>query len=69
MEDILELILSILFLPFKDSYNSLFIKIKKIPNKFVRIVLRVLLITISLAVLVAIYCACSYVFRGHWYLF
>ncbi len=67
MEDILELILSLLFLPFKDDYDSLFIKIKKIPNKAVRIILRVLLISLSLAVLVAIYCACSYVFRGYWF--
>ena len=64
MEAFLELILSILFLPFKDDYDSLFIKIKKIPNKFVRIVLRILLISVSLAVLVAIYFACMYVFRG-----
>jgi hypothetical protein len=64
MENILELILSILFIPFKDDYDSLFYKIKKIPNKFVRIVLRILLISVSLAVLVAIYFACMYVFRG-----
>lgn len=64
MEAILELILSILFIPFKDDYDSLFYKIKKIPNKFVRIVLRILLISVSLAVLVAIYFACMYVFRG-----
>ena len=64
MEAFLELILSILFLPFKDDYDSLFYKIKKIPNKLVRIVLRILLIAASLAVLVAIYCACMYVFRG-----
>ena len=64
MEAFLELILSILFLPFKNDYDSLFIKIKKIPNKFVRIVLRILLISVSLAVLVAIYFACMYVFRG-----
>ena len=67
MEAVLELILSILFLPFQDSYDSLFINIKRIPNKYVQIVLRVSLITISLAVLVAIYCACSYVFRGYWF--
>ena len=64
MENILELILSILFIPFEDKYDSLFYKIKKIPNKFVRIVLRILLISVSLAVLVAIYFACMYVFRG-----
>ena len=64
MEAFWELILSILFLPFKDDYDSLFYKIKKIPNKFVRIVLRILLIAASLAVLVAIYCACMYVFRS-----
>ena len=64
MEAFWELILSILFLPFKDDYDSLFYKIKKIPNKFVRIVLRILLISGSLAVLVAIYFACMYVFRG-----
>ena len=64
MEAFWELILSILFLPFKDDYDSLFIKIKKIPNKFVRIIVRVLLISVSLAVLVAIYFACMYVFRS-----
>ena len=64
MEAFLELILSILFIPFQDDYDSLFYKIKKIPNKFVRIVLRILLISVSLAVLVAIYFACMYVFRG-----
>ena len=64
MEAFLELILSILFIPFQDDYDSLFYKIKKIPNKLVRIVLRILLIAASLAVLVAIYCACMYVFRS-----
>lgn len=36
MEDILELILSILFMPFESKYDNLKIKINRIHNKALR---------------------------------
>ena len=66
MEDILELILSILFMPFESKYDNLKIKINKIPNKVLRFLLKVLLILIPLALIFALCCLCSYIFRGYW---
>ena len=66
MEDILELILTILFKPFESKYDNAFGRIKKIRNKGVRILLRILLIAIPLAILFGVYCLCSYIFRGYW---
>ena len=66
MEDILELILSILFMPFESKYDNLKIKIKKIPSKASKIFLKVLLIVIPLALIFGLCCLCSYIFRGYW---
>ena len=66
MEDFLELILSILFIPFESKYDDTFGRIKRIRNKGVRILLRILLIVIPLAVIFGICCLCSYIFRGYW---
>ena len=66
MEDFLELILSILFIPFESKYDDTFGRIKRIRNKGVRILLRILLIVIPLAVIFGIGCLCSYIFRGYW---
>ena len=66
MEDILELILSILFMPFKSKYDNLKIKINKIPSKALKIFLKVLLIVIPLALIFGLCCLCSYIFRGYW---
>ena len=66
MEDFLELILSILFIPFESKYDDTFGRIKRIRNKGVRILLRILLIAIPLAVIFGICCLCSYIFRGYW---
>ena len=54
MEDILELILSILFMPFESKYDNLKNKINKIPSKALKIFLKVLLIVIPLALIFAI---------------
>ena len=66
MEDILELILTILFKPFESKYDDTFGRIKNIRNKGVRILLRILLIAIPLAILFGVYRLCSYIFRGYW---
>ena len=63
MEDILELILSILFMPFESKYDNLK---NKIPSKALKIFLKVLLIVIPLALMFGLYCLCSYIFRGYW---
>ena len=66
MEDILELILTILFKPFESKYDNAFGKLKNIRNKGVRILLRILLIAIPLVLLFGVCCLCSYIFRGYW---
>ena len=66
MEDILELILSILFMPFESKYDNLKNKINKIPSKALKIFLKVLLIVIPLALIFGLCCLCSYIFRGYW---
>ncbi|MBR5786899.1 MAG: hypothetical protein IKY41_09420 [Clostridia bacterium] len=66
MEDILEFILSILFMPFESKYDNLKIKINRIPNKALKIFLKVLLVLIPFALIFGLYCLCSYIFRGYW---
>ena len=66
MEDILEFILSILFMPFESKYDNLKIKINRIPNKALKIFLKVLLVLIPFALIFWLYCLCSYIFRGYW---
>ena len=66
MEDILELILSILFMPFESKYDNLKNKINKVPSKALKIFLKVMLILIPLALIFGLCCLCSYIFRGYW---
>ena len=66
MEDILELILSILFMPFESKCDNPKNKINKIPSKALKIFLKVLLIVIPLALIFGLCCLCSYIFRGYW---
>ncbi len=66
MEDILELILSILFMPFESKYENLKNKINKIPSKALKIFLKVLLILIPLALIFGLFCLCSFLLRGYW---
>jgi len=66
MEDILELILSILFMPFESKYENLKSKINRIPGRTLKIFLKVLLILIPLALIFGLCCLCSYIFRGYW---
>ena len=66
MEDILEIILSILFMPFESKYDNLINKINSIPNKVLKIFLKVLLMLIPLVLIFGLCCLCSYIFRGYW---
>ena len=66
MEDILEFILSILFMPFESKYDNFKNKINKIPSKALKVFLKVLLISIPLALIFGLCCLCSYIFRGYW---
>ena len=63
MEDILELILSILF---GSTFDNLIIKISKMPNKILRVLLMVLFLLISFALCFGLYCLCRYIFKGSW---
>lgn len=66
MEDVLELILSILFIPFESKYEALKNKINSLPHKSIKIFIKVLLIIIPFAFIFGVCCLCSYIFRGHW---
>lgn len=63
MEDILELILSILF---GSTFDNLIIKISKMPNKILRVLLMVLFLLISFALFFGLCCLCRYIFKGYW---
>ncbi len=66
MEDVLELILSILFMPFKSKYEKLLSRINNTPSKVLKISLKFLLILIPLALIFGLCCLLSYIFRGYW---
>ena len=66
MEDLLELILSMLFIPFKSKSENFKNKINGVPNKTLKIFLKVLIIFIPFALIFGLCCLCSYIFRGYW---
>lgn len=66
MEDILDFILSILFIPFEDKFEDIKLKINSIPNKTLKILLKVLLVLIPFALIFGLCCLCSRIFRGYW---
>ena len=66
MEDILELILSILFMPFEDKFDNLHNKVNKTPNKALKIFYKILLVLIPLTLILGLCCLCNYIFRGYW---
>ena len=66
MEDVLELILSILFMPFESKYEKLLSRINNTPSKVLKISLKFLLILIPFALIFGLCCLLSYIFRGYW---
>lgn len=67
MEDILEMILSVIYKPFEDKYEKLFLKINKKKSKFARLTLKALLFIIPLSFIFGFVSLCSYIFRGYWF--
>ena len=66
MEEILELTLSILFMPFESKYENLLHRINSIPNKVLKVFLKLLLILIPFAFIFELCCLLNYLFRGYW---
>lgn len=64
MEVFLEAIIKILFTPFESKYDDLFVKIKNIPNKWLRILLKILIIAIPVALAFGSYILFSFLFRS-----
>lgn len=67
MEDILELILSMMFKPFGSKYDDLKNKIDRMPNKALKNFLKILLILIPFVLIFGLCGLCSYIFRGYWF--
>ena len=63
MEGILEIILSVLAMPFESKYDNLWKKTKRINNLTLRILSRILLIAIPLAIIFVLCLLCQYLFR------
>lgn len=66
MEDILELVLSILFMPFEDKYDNLLYRINRIPNKALKVSLKLLIVLVPVALIFGLTCLLSYLIRGYW---
>lgn len=66
MEDILELILTILFMPFESKYNNLHDRVNKIQKKSLRVLVKILFILIPVIFIFGVYCVLSYLIRGYW---
>ena len=66
MEDILELILTIILTPFELKRDNLRSKINRISNKFLRISIKVTIILIQAAIFFGLYCLLHYWIRGTW---
>ena len=64
MEDLLECIFEVLLQPFEPLFDSAFERIKEIPYKWVRILLRIVLIAIPLSLFLIVYLVCIRVFEG-----
>ncbi len=66
MEDILELLCTIITIPFKGKYDDLYAKINHTENKFLRILFKVLIILVPLIFIFALCSLCSFFIREYW---
>ena len=66
MEEILELILSVLFMPFESKLDCLHNKINHISSTPLRVLIKVLLFLSAVAILFGLCCLLSSIFRGYW---
>ena len=62
MEDLIGGILEIVFRPFEPLFDDAFEGIKKIRRKWVRVVLRIVLIAIPLSIFLIVYLVCCRIF-------
>lgn len=66
MEDFLELILTILFLPFESKGKRIVSTINHINSKPLRVFLKILIPLFVLFVVFGLCCLCSYLISGYW---
>lgn len=66
MEDFLELILTILFLPFESKGQRILSNINRINNKPLRVFLKISIPLFLFFVVFGLSCLCSYLIRGYW---
>ena len=66
MEDFLELILTILFLPFESKEERIVSTINHINSKPLRVFLKLLIPLFLFCVVFGLYSLCSYLIRGYW---
>lgn len=67
MDDILELILTLLLLPFRSKKDELLAKINCIESKNIRIIVKTLVVLLEIIMLFGLCGLCSYLFRGYWF--
>ena len=67
MDDILELLLTIIFLPFRSKWERIKSKLNGIENKALRVTVKILIMTISILFIFGLTGLCSYIFRGYWF--
>ncbi len=66
MEGFLEVVLSILFIPFQSKSDELNKKINNIKNKFLRVSLKILIILIPLTLLLGLLSFFNFLINGYW---
>ena len=66
MEEILELILSVILMPFESKFDSFLNKINHISSTPLRVLIKVLLFLGVVAILFGLCCLLSRIFRGYW---
>ena len=66
MEDILELILSVLFMPFESKFEGFLSRMNHISSMPLRVLIKVLLFLGVVAILFGLCCLLSRIFRGYW---
>ena len=66
MEDILELILTIILTPFESKEEEIISGINHISSKPLRVFVKILIPLTFLVVVFGLYCLLNYLIRGYW---
>ncbi len=67
MDDILELLLTIILLPFRSKRERIKSKLNGIENKALRVTVKILIMTISILLIFGLTGLFRYIFRGYWF--